>query len=413
MAPASNKLPSIRLTSLFLRFVGFWVATTAREQWILDFALSYTVIAVIWGTGVIMMDAYYSIGDFNRFAYALTNVMTLLMVLFKVVIFGIKRQKMVELIKYSKKNFWEADYDDIGKKVLNDCEKECFVFVCAFTVFALGTVISYTITPIIDNRGRNETDRNLPFNIWIDVPATTTPYFEIIFVIQTLSSFHVGIIYFCFDNLLCIFNVHVAGQFRILNSRLAIAVCDVGKEHKTNGTANLTANEKSLFDPYHSLQTIKTCIRQHQGLISFVEEMESTYSLCILGQVLVLSALTCLVAYQAFLVSGPFLRRIIFITHCSGTFTQLFMFTLTCHKLWDASVEVNDAAFYSGWHLLNSDNFPAVSLKRDILLMMMRAQRPCCLTAFGFFPVSLETFMKINSTAISYLTLLRQSAGDN
>ena len=75
--------------------------------------------------------------------------MTLLMVLFKLSIFTYKRKKLVELIRYSKENFWEVKYDAIGKEVFVDCEKQCVLFVCTFTVFAQGTVWSYTITPII------------------------------------------------------------------------------------------------------------------------------------------------------------------------------------------------------------------------------------------------------------------------
>ncbi|KAK1137079.1 hypothetical protein K0M31_001606 [Melipona bicolor] len=44
-------------------------------------------------------------------------------------------------------------------------------------------------TSVSANIGRNETDRVLPFNMWIDLPLTTTPYYEITFVLQVLS-FH-------------------------------------------------------------------------------------------------------------------------------------------------------------------------------------------------------------------------------
>lgn len=36
------------------------------------------------------------------------------------------------------------------------------------------------------NIGRNESDRVLPFNIWIDLPLTITPYYEITFVLEVL-----------------------------------------------------------------------------------------------------------------------------------------------------------------------------------------------------------------------------------
>lgn len=41
-------------------------------------------------------------------------------------------------------------------------------------------------TYISANIGRNESDRVLPFNIWIDLPLTITPYYEITFFLEVL-----------------------------------------------------------------------------------------------------------------------------------------------------------------------------------------------------------------------------------
>lgn len=34
------------------------------------------------------------------------------------------------------------------------------------------------------NIGRNKSDRVLPFKMWIDLPLSETPYYEIMFVVQ-------------------------------------------------------------------------------------------------------------------------------------------------------------------------------------------------------------------------------------
>nr|AXM05154.1 odorant receptor [Campoletis chlorideae] len=411
MAPVARKQLSIKLTRFFLRVVGFWVSTTPKQKLFLDIALTYSSIMVVFAIGVLTMDLYYSRDDFYELAYSLTNIITMMMVLFKFFTFAFEREKFIDLIKYSKENFWDAEYDEFGNKVLEECEKKCVLFVFTFTTFAQGTAWSYMITPIIDNIGRNETDRKFPFNIWLDiVPYSRTPYFEILFFIEALSLYHSGICYFCFDNLLCILNIHVTGQFRILNHRFE-TLCDVRTKQESCETEKLEANtEKYLRDSRSSLKKLEECIKQHQSLIRFVDEIEAVYRLIILGQVLLFSILICLVSYQAFLVGGPLTRRIIFLAHSSGTFTQLFMFTLTCHELRDGSIEVADAIYKSRWHLLPGNNVFTRKLRKNLILILMRTRRPCCLTAFGFFPITLETFMTINSTAVSYLTLLRQSA---
>lgn len=131
---------------------------------------------------------------------------------------------------------------------------------------------------------------------------------------------------------------------------------------------------------------------------------------------------------------GSFSRRMIFIVHSGGSFTQLFMFTLTCDDLMRQSETIAEAAYRARWHSTISS--PASRrLAKDLMFVTMRARRPCSLTAGGFFPISLETFSTVRtrwivthsssvwfsycvyynisipqilSTSISYLTLLRQ-----
>lgn len=47
-----------------------------------------------------------------------------------------------------------------------------------------------TWTSISANISRNASDRILPFNMWVDLPLTVTPYYEITFVLQVLSFHH-------------------------------------------------------------------------------------------------------------------------------------------------------------------------------------------------------------------------------
>ena len=91
---------------------------------------------------------------------------------------------------------------------------------------------------------------------------------------------------------------------------------------------------------------------------------------------------------------GSLPRRMIFIVHCGGTFTQLFMFTLTCDNVIRESQAVADAAYRAQWycHLANSIKR---KIGKDLILVIIRCKRPCCLTAGGFFPISLETFTTV------------------
>nr|QAB43900.1 olfactory receptor OR21 [Oedaleus asiaticus] len=47
------------------------------------------------------------------------------------------------------------------------------------------------------------------------------------------------------------------------------------------------------------------------------------------------------------------------------------------------------------------------SIKRSLLLLMLRSQRPLCITAAGFFPLSRESFVSILNISYSCFTVLR------
>lgn len=91
---------------------------------------------------------------------------------------------------------------------------------------------------------------------------------------------------------------------------------------------------------------------------------------------------------------GTLIRRLIFIAHTNGSFYQLFVVTLTSNNLMDESHAVGNAAYNANWQVLSHEENRAV--RKAILMIMMRSVRACSISAGGFFPVSLETFMAVN-----------------
>ncbi|XP_043289688.1 uncharacterized protein [Venturia canescens] len=406
--------PAIRLTRFFMRFTGFWIPHSKADKLLMNLMTGYTIIAIAIAGLICSTDLIFSLSDFHQATYTACNMMTVLTICIKLIMFLIQRDKFMKLIQYCYKNLWKAENNAESLSIMRSCELRCIYFVVMFTFFALSTVCTYTAYPIIENMGKNDTDRIHPFTLWINLPTTSTPYFETIFTIEILSCFHSGICYFCFDNFLCIINVFTAGHFRMLQRKLKLMRYADGVDSNANLHAEISANEESskfskieLIEKRNgSNDTLKDCIKEHQALIAFIESVEELYTLVILGQVVIFSLLICLVSYQAVLADGEFSRRMIFIVHSAGTFTQLFMFTLTCDDLIRESQAVADAAYSACWYYCLSDPSRR-TLGKDLMFLIMRARRPCCLTAGGFCAISLETFTTILSSAMSYLTLLR------
>nr|AXM05142.1 odorant receptor [Campoletis chlorideae] len=409
-----SNITAIRLTRFFMKFTGFWISDNPRDKLLMVILTGYTIVAIAIACLICSCDLWFSRTNLDLATYTACNMMTVLTIVIKLATFTFRREKFMSLIKNCYEKFWIADYDEDDLSILRNCELRCVYFVETFTFFALSTVCTYTAYPIIENVGKNETDRIHPFTIWLNFPTSSTPYFELIFVIEILSCFHSGICYFCFDNLLCIINVFTAGQFRMLQRKLELVQYTDEYDSQTNSFTEISVKDKyenfskivSAEKQYRPNKTLKNCIEKHQCLIEFIKLVEEMYTYVILGQVVIFSLLICLVSYQAVLADGEFSRRMIFIVHFAGTFTQLFMFTLTCDDLIRESQAVAEAAYAARWYRCLSDPSRR-TLGKDLIFVIMRARRPCCLTAGGFFPISLETFTTILSTAMSYLTLLR------
>lgn len=95
-------------------------------------------------------------------------------------------------------------------------------------------------------------------------------------------------------------NLHVAGQFRVLQYRIANMPGLMDKV-KQNRDKILNTGSSCLANECYSI--FKKYIRQHQALIAYCGKLEEVFSLIILEQVLMFSLLICLDGYQVLMVS--------------------------------------------------------------------------------------------------------------
>ncbi|XP_033316689.1 odorant receptor 30a-like [Bombus bifarius] len=92
-----------------------------------------------------------------------------------------------------------------------------------------------------------------------------------------------------------------------------------------------------------------------------------------------------------------------------GSFAHIIFFTYICHGLVEESTNVSIAS-YSGWWVCLPMSKTGKKIRKDMKMMMMKAMRPCQLTAGGFFPVNLETSTALISSTMSYFALMRESS---
>ncbi|PBC27155.1 Putative odorant receptor [Apis cerana cerana] len=231
--------------------------------------------------------------------------------------------------------------------------------------FRIG-VVGYTILAIT-------------FSAWVQIRGLYFNWGD--FSIAALNQ--AGSCYFCFDNIFCILCLNVACQFRILQYRIANVPILKMKE-------NLDTNTDSSDECYNAF---KNYIQQHQALLDFCETLEEIFTIIVIGQILMFSILFCFLGYQVILADLTLSYRISFISYLFAGMCQLWMFTYSCDCVTQESAKIASAVYTSPWINLPMDKFGKM-LRQDLQIVVMRSRRACCLTACGFFPISLETYTK-------------------
>ncbi|KOC60415.1 Putative odorant receptor 13a [Habropoda laboriosa] len=396
---------SFRLANFFLYVVGFWFAANRIEEWFRNAAILYTIVTVFFVMWLQLRGLYFSWGNFEVCMYMACNSIALVLDIIKIFVLVVRKKKFLGLIEYMQKNFFHLNYDQDENSIIAHAKRTCIYFVCVFSFCSQSTVFSYIIRPFVSNLGKNESDREHIYDMWLDLPLSVTPYYEITYIIQALSVYQVGVCYLCFDNIFFIMCLHVAGQFRILQYRIAnvSGLSEIVKSNDNTSTAELYS-EKCYIK-------FKNCIQQHQALIEFCEILEEVFTVIVLGQVLMFSIIICFAGYEVLLITLPFESRVAFTCFLITGVSQLWMFTYSCNCITTESLNIAESVYAGPWINLPMDKFGKL-LRKDLQVLILRARRPSALTACGFFSITLETFTKIMSTSMSYFTLLKQSAED-
>ncbi|XP_076650266.1 uncharacterized protein LOC143357631 [Halictus rubicundus] len=390
---------SISLADFLMKLSGCWLATTDREQRERMIARNYTFIILSFGIYLDINDICHSMGDISNILYMFTNLFITATALMKAILMHLNKERFLNLVLYTRRNFWHSNYDDNEKVFVDEARKYfTFVIVVAYCIMVY-VPCSYVVIPIYENIGRNHSDRALPFRMWSDLPLYETPYFEICFVLQALCVFHIGICYVCLDSFMFLVNTHTVCQFRMLQDKLLNL---------------LDPNSEMIDSPDYAdqcYQGLRRYIRKHQALINYCDRLEIVFSFNIFSYVLVFSVGTCLSMYQVLLGEISTIRRLSFLIYIGGSVFQLMMITSSCGSLTTESTNVGVVAYAISWAAL-SMNKSGRTVRRDVQMIITRSQKPCQLTAGGFFPVSLQTSTKLISSAVSYFTLLRESSSN-
>ncbi|CAD0198750.1 unnamed protein product [Chrysodeixis includens] len=147
--------------------------------------------------------------------------------------------------------------------------------------------------------------------------------------------------------------------------------------------------------PTYDKVKFKKLALRHIELMKCVNMMEDIFSKSLLFNSMTSSIIMCLNGFTVMVIMASFSAFLIF------GLMQIFLYCYYGDSIMRSSMEVSDAIYNSLWYKISA------SERKDVCIVLMRAQKPCQVTAYGFFDINLRAFTSILSTSWSYFALLK------
>ncbi|KYN43792.1 Odorant receptor 43a, partial [Trachymyrmex septentrionalis] len=201
---------------------------------------------------------------------------------------------------------------------------------------------------------------------------TETPLYEIVISAQAISIIMAAISYTGVDTFLCLLVFHICAQMEILKERF------------------LSLNNFKDFDIGLSFN-----LKDHLRLIRSVDIIDNTFNLMLLTLLVFFAMLFCL---QGFLIvniidgsgEGVSIMRICWLVSILiNTFAHMCLYCVVGEILIAKGEGIFYAAYNYTWYLRTPNE------AKNLMLIMIRAERPLYITAGKIFPMTLSMFCSV------------------
>ncbi|XP_076173317.1 odorant receptor Or2 [Ptiloglossa arizonensis] len=262
--------------------------------------------------------------------------------------------------------------------------------LCNVFTFTIAAALNYIKIKYNANENANKS-RHLPFEVWYGTDITDSPQFEIAFICQVVSSLICCAGISGLDATFVTIILHVCGQFKLINTWFnKIRIERSCELVRANCFGNLEAN-------------LIRCIRHHQRMINVVNKVNNLLTPIIFVQLLTSGVEICLSGFAVTDNSGTGVDKLKCISYLISMWIQLVLWCWAGEILVQESQQIGHTIYLNvSWYSL-----PPI-YRRQLCLIIVRAQQNCSIRALTFQTLSIHTLTAVFNTAASYFTLLRQ-----
>ncbi|KAM0736501.1 Odorant receptor 4 [Formica fusca] len=373
-----------RTLKLMLTLCGIWPGTTCviicRAYWIIALTID-----IICHYRYLLLHLHSS--DLFDLMDCFSSFLTQVKFMAKLIIFWLNEQKFAEVLM-----IMAEDWNDCCNNNINMRETTCKAKLAGritntlFTLHTL-TVIGYSIGIFLADVDVTDHQSELPLILRVVLPVdikTKCRYKMLLsaqFIHLILIACGTGLI----NALLLTLVLHTGGQINILRCWFNELVTKGNEE----GGEIVVMTSK--------------IIRKHQRIINFAEYIENMYTYIALLQFILNTVLICSLGFLIVTAIGsPDATKQIGRTLLFYTVTNLeaFIFCFAGEYLKNKSKAIGNAAYYSAWYKMKPKS------SRNLIFVILRAQKQLTLTVGKIMDLSLESFTDIMKASGSYLSVL-------
>uniref|UniRef100_A0A182YRD2 Uncharacterized protein n=1 Tax=Anopheles stephensi TaxID=30069 RepID=A0A182YRD2_ANOST len=271
--------------------------------------------------------------------------------------------------------------DDVITKLVTTYTKRARFL--SISNLALGAFISgcFVIYPLFTGQ------RGLPYGMFIPgVNNFDSPQYEIIYLTQLALTFPGCCMYIPYTSFFASSTLFGLVQIKTLQHQLR------------------NFRSENLHEPTSTLnRKLQKLIEDHKRIIRWGEDIDLndlvTY-ICLI-EFLSFGLMLCALLFLLNIISV--MAQIVIVgAYIFMILTQIFAFYWHSNEVREESMAIAEASYSGPW--LNVDN----AIKKKLLLITIRAQRPLEITVGNVYPMTLEMFQSLLNASYSYFTLLRR-----
>ncbi|XP_053698527.1 odorant receptor 4-like [Sabethes cyaneus] len=230
-----------------------------------------------------------------------------------------------------------------------------------------------------------------PYVIWFPFDATGSWWYYLVYLFEVYSGYIVAVSNVGTNCIFCLLCAHLTMQFRLLNRALEVMI----KPEEDNYGCGLR-NVK---------QNLGILVKRHQSLLRAKETMDTVFSVTFFLNFAASTILICVQAFLMLIADFYVITKMAFFMGCC--LVEIFFLCYYGDEVHQFSTELALAVYNCRWYHQYEAGGGDSRFGRNLIPIMLRAQRPMKLMAWKFWPITINSFGSILNASWSYFTLLR------